>query len=67
MDDVLNNDRDEWANGGFHPESDIEDMLNREMKRGTGLVFPTKFVPSNGSVKPTELFTGRRPFLRINR
>ncbi|RKU49361.1 hypothetical protein DL546_001093 [Coniochaeta pulveracea] len=46
----------------FPQDSDYEDMYGRRTRRGTGQVFPTKFVPPNDSVKPTELFTLEKRF-----
>lgn len=37
------------------------------LRRGTGLVFPTKFVPPSGSVTPTELFSGRKRHMDVIR
>lgn len=37
------------------------------LKRGTGQVFPTKFVPPSASLAPLELFSGRKTIMRVQR
>lgn len=37
------------------------------LRRGTGLVFPTKFVPPSAQVTPIELFSGRKTIGLITR
>jgi ribonuclease HI len=36
------------------------DLFGPGLRRGTGRVFPTKFVPPSAAVTPLELFSGRR-------
>jgi len=41
--------------------------LGNRLRRGTGRVFPTKFVPSSATETPMELFTGRRRHIEVTR
>lgn len=43
------------------------DAFGSTLRRGTGRVFPTKFISPNASVTPGDLFSGRRPHMRIVR
>ncbi|KAH6618325.1 ribonuclease H-like domain-containing protein, partial [Chaetomium sp. MPI-SDFR-AT-0129] len=45
----------------------IRPSLRLELRRGTGQVFPTKFVPPSTEVTPDELFSGRRNYLQVAR
>lgn len=50
--------------------TDLPDLLNdglTRLRRGSGRVFPTKFVPPSASVSPSELFCGRKRHMRITR
>lgn len=48
----------------------LEDILapfEPKMRRGTGLVFPTRFFPPSPTITPGELFSGRRQFMALTR
>lgn len=67
MDDVLDDDDedlDEEEDGDEESEELSEDLLRHlsvgsEMVRGTGQVFPSKFVPANSNLAPLEAFPNR--------
>ncbi|KAI1820263.1 ribonuclease H-like domain-containing protein [Xylaria intraflava] len=46
---------------------DLEDRPSLQKHRGTGRVFPTKFTPPSGNIRPTELFPGRATYVNITR
>ncbi|KAI0517464.1 ribonuclease H-like protein [Xylaria bambusicola] len=46
-------------------EQSMIDVL--EKRRGTGLVFPTEFIPPSSTIKPTELFLGKATYARLTR
>ncbi|KAI1180233.1 ribonuclease H-like protein [Nemania sp. FL0916] len=53
-DDEMDSDGDH-ANAAFAPPPPFS---GPEKRRGTGLVFPTKFTPPSSTIRPTELFSG---------
>ncbi|KAI1759420.1 ribonuclease H-like protein [Hypoxylon sp. FL1150] len=46
---------------------DFEDLLYPRRRRGTGRVFPTRFIPPTYSILPTNLFCGTRTFGNLTR
>jgi len=66
MDDVLGRDSENEDEDADSSKSD--DMPSGvRPRKGTGRIFPTKFVPPSASVTPSELFTGQRQHMRITR
>lgn len=66
MDDVLGRDSENDDEDADSASSD--DMpLGVRPRKGTGRIFPTKFVPPSTSVTPSELFTGQRQHMLMTR
>ena len=76
MDDVLghnseNEDQDDDSFGSKVEATDSDlaadprDALG--LRRGTGLAFPTKFVPPSASATPLELFSGQKSHMLVTR
>lgn len=67
MDDVL--DRDSENEDEDNDELSGSDNRPAHLRptKGTGRVYPTKFVPPSASVTPSELFTGQMQHMLITR
>ena len=65
-------DDDEDEDESMNEDADEEKHQVRpgrdwELKRGSGQIFPTKFVPPSASVTPMELFSGRKAHMLMTR
>ncbi|KAI0595237.1 ribonuclease H-like protein [Biscogniauxia sp. FL1348] len=71
MDDNLSSDagKDEYDGSGSHSVNVLvpQDVSGMETRRGTGQVFPTKFIPPTASIMPAELFPGRANYAKLIR
>lgn len=54
-------------NDSSHDSIESPPKSMSRVRKGTGRVFPTKFVPPSDSVRPMELFTGLKAYMNISR
>jgi ribonuclease HI len=66
--DSENEDEDDDSSGSEEAATDSDDlaanldpdMPGPRLRKGTGRIFPAKFVPPSASVTPSELFIGQK-------